>query len=81
MGTDEKKRMTIEKKSDMKLRIRRSPDHADAAVLLFWLATRNGLAGYAPKVATKPFNPDEYINKTQVKGKYGTPQKSVYGNR
>lgn len=81
MGTDDKKRMTIEKKSDMKLRIRRSPDHADAAVLLFWLATRNGLAGYETKPKPKPFNPDDYINKTQVKGKYGTPQKSVYGNR
>lgn len=45
MGSDEKKRMTIEKKSDMKKRLRRSPDHADARCLLVFLALQHGLSG------------------------------------
>jgi len=45
MGSDEKKRMTIEKKSEMKKRIRRSPDHADARALLCYLALQHGLSG------------------------------------
>ena len=81
MGTDEKKRMTIEKKSDMKQRIRRSPDHGDSFSLLCHLVNRNGLAGYEPKQEPKPFNPDEYLKRQTQSGKYGTPQRSVYGGR
>jgi len=44
-GTDDKKRFTIEKKSDMKKRLKRSPDHADARVLCHFLALKMGLSG------------------------------------
>jgi hypothetical protein len=81
MGTDEKKRMTIERKKDMKERIRRSPDHADAACLLIHLAMRNGLAGYEQKREAKPFNPEDYLKKVNPAGKYGTQQRSVYSGR
>lgn len=45
MGTDEKKRMTIEPKKEMKKRLRRSPDQGDAFCLLHHLALRHGLDG------------------------------------
>jgi len=45
MGSDEKKRMTIEPKKEMKKRLRRSPDHADARALLISLALTHGLSG------------------------------------
>lgn len=55
MGSDEKKRMTIEKKSEMKKRLRRSPDHADARALLVNLALTHGLSGMVvPKAPPKP---------------------------
>lgn len=81
MGTDEKKRMTIERKKDMKERIRRSPDHADAACLLIHLAMRNGLAGYEQKREVKPFDPESYLKKVNPAGKYGVQQRSVYSGR
>jgi len=80
MGTDEKKRMTIEKKSDMKLRIRRSPDHGDAACLLHHLALRHGLSGISIPVAPKPFDPQTFLRK-QDKSRYQAPQRSIYGER
>lgn len=45
MGTDDRKRMTVEPKKEMKKRIRRSPDQADACCLLTHLALRHGLSG------------------------------------
>lgn len=81
MSTDERKRVSVEKKSDMKKRIRRSPDHADAAVLLVYLVNRNGLAGYEEKRQSKPFDPESFLNKSQPQGKYGSGHRSVYSNR
>lgn len=43
--TDEKKRWSIEKKSDFKKRLRRSPDNGDARVLALFLALKHGLSG------------------------------------
>jgi hypothetical protein len=54
MGTDEKKRMTIERKVDMKKRIRRSPDQADALCLLGYLALRHGLSGASMSNTSRP---------------------------
>lgn len=44
-STDEKKRWSIEKKSDFKKRLRRSPDFGDAACLCAFLALKHGLSG------------------------------------
>ncbi len=53
-GTDDKKRMTVEKKSEMKKRLRCSPDYGDSAVLLAHLALKHGLSGMdAPKAPPK----------------------------
>ncbi len=62
MGSDDKKRMTIEKKVDMKKRLRRSPDHADSLALLHHLALKHGLSGIVvpppkPKPPVDPFAP------------------------
>jgi len=82
MGTDDKKRMTIERKVDMKKRLRRSPDQADALCLLGHLALRHGLAGIEVKSAPKPFDPQKIIaSGTQKQGRtfYGSEHRSVYG--
>lgn len=86
MGTDEKKRQSVEKKSDMKKRIRRSPDHADAYALLHHLALRHGLSGLAVVVAKKPFNPDEILRAAALgSGRSGAGRyqshKTIYGGR
>jgi hypothetical protein len=53
-GTDDKKRFSVEKKEDMKLRLRHSPDHGDAFSLLVGLALKNGLSGMdVPKAPPK----------------------------
>jgi hypothetical protein len=44
-GSDDKKRMTVEKKSDMKKRLRCSPDYGDSACVLAHLALKHGLSG------------------------------------
>jgi hypothetical protein len=55
MGSDDRKRMTIQKKKDMKKRLRRSPDHADALALLHHLALKHGLSGMVvPPKKPKP---------------------------
>lgn len=80
MGTDEKKRTTVEPKKEMKKRIRRSPDYGDAAVLVNHLALKHGLDGIEIKATPKPFNPDEFMaRQSSVSGKYQTAQRSVYG--
>jgi hypothetical protein len=48
--TDEKKRFSVEKKSDFKLRLKRSPDHADATCLGAFLALKMGLSGAGESV-------------------------------
>lgn len=44
--TDEKRRFSVETKKEMKKRLRRSPDHGDATVLLCFEASKNGLSGH-----------------------------------
>lgn len=77
-GTDEKKRFSIEKKSDMKKRIRRSPDHADARVLLCHLAIINGLSGAPP-----PKNPikTSFKEATEAKSYSGHSTTARYSRR
>lgn len=57
MGTDEKKRQTIEPKKEMKKRLKRSPDEGDALCLLHFIALRNGLSGAEVKKKAEEFNP------------------------
>jgi len=44
-SNDDQKRFSVEKKAEMKKRLKRSPDHADAWVLLVHLAEKHGLSG------------------------------------
>lgn len=85
MMTDDKKRMAVEPKREMKKRLRRSPDQGDAWCLLIYLALRHSLAGMAAPVAKpKPFNPEEILRKSVVGssgGKYQVQQRQVYGGR
>lgn len=80
-ATDEKKRFTVEKKKDMKKRIKRSPDHADAFCLLIYLALKNGLSGadLPPKKPTwdkvmqkKSEQPSRYSSHSQQRTAYTT---------
>jgi hypothetical protein len=80
LGSDDKKRQTVEKKSEMKKRLRRSPDHADSFVLLVHLSLKHGLDGQEIKSVPKPFDPLDYIRK-KTGQKYNAPQRSVYGGR
>lgn len=50
-STDEKKRWSIEKKSDFKKRLRHSPDYGDAACLNIFLALKHGLSGLPASAA------------------------------
>lgn len=63
MGTDDRKRMTVEQKKEMKKRIRRSPDQGDACCLLTHLALRHGLSGAEMTAAagTRPRSPREAL--------------------
>lgn len=80
LGTDDRKKQTIEPKKEMKKRIRRSPDHADARVLLHHLALRHGLSGMPVVVKKEPFDPRKFLQK-QAQGRYDNPHRSIYGDR
>lgn len=56
---DEKKRWSVEKKKDMKKRIRRSPDDGDARVLVHAMACKKGLSG-GGKVSQKEGPPKKF---------------------
>lgn len=69
--TDERKRFSVEKKSDMKKRLKRSPDHADSYVVAHALALKMGLSGQKaikqpPKAQDSPADYSE------------APKKSLY---
>jgi hypothetical protein len=53
-GTDDKKRFCVEKKEEMKKRIKRSPDEGDARCLLLFLALKHGLSGMDVPRIVKP---------------------------
>lgn len=79
-STDEKKRWSIEKKSDFKKRLRRSPDHADARVLAAFLALKMGLSGIEPSAAAKSAQKREESRPApQRYASHGTRQ--LYGGR
>lgn len=84
MGTDEKKRMTIEPKKEMKKRIRRSPDQGDALAVLVHLALRNGLAGQKiVGVVKKPFDPQKILRDAEGNGgggMYRAEHRTVYSS-
>lgn len=52
-STDEKKRWSIEKKSDYAKRLKHSPDYGDAACLNAFLALKHGLSGMEAGVAAQ----------------------------
>lgn len=81
MGSDDKKRMTVEPKREMKKRLRHSPDRADAGMLCCFCGLANGLAGLEVKSAPKPFDPQKIIAPGQRKTMYGGTHRSVYGGR
>lgn len=60
---DDRKRYTVEPKKEMKKRLKRSPDHADATVLLHTLALRHGISGADVIKGAKPVprNPREAL--------------------
>lgn len=73
-GNDEKKRFSVEPKKIMKKRLKRSPDHADATVLLHALALRHGLSGAEAGGGSKPTprSPREALERATGGGsKYG----------
>lgn len=77
--TDEKKRFAVEKKSDFKLRLKRSPDQADATCLGNFLALKMGLSGAeSVKPPTPPWVPKPTV---AAKPQYasGHSQKPTYG--
>jgi hypothetical protein len=78
MGTDDKKRLTVEPKKEMKKRLRRSPDNADAGALLNHLALKHGLAGIEIPQKPKPFNPDTILRPRQ-RSAYQPEHRSIYG--
>lgn len=80
--TDEKKRFGVEKKSDFKLRLKRSPDQGDAVCLGGFLALKMGLSGAGE--GTKPKWEDvlKGVGSTKVtKPQYasGHSQRTTYG--
>lgn len=84
MKDDVNRRMTIEKKADMKKRLRRSPDHADAAVLFLHLALRHGLSGMeASGAGKKPFNAAAALRASEGRGggRYQDGHRNVYAGR
>jgi hypothetical protein len=62
---DDRKRYTVEPKKEMKKRLKRSPDHADATVLLHTLALRHGISGaeVSKGVGARPRSPREALER------------------
>lgn len=68
--TDDRKRFSVEKKSEMKKRLKRSPDHADARVICHHLALIHGLSGM-PTVKHAPMMPKHDVE---------APKRAMYGS-
>lgn len=79
MLTDDKRRAGVEKKSIMKLRTRRSPDHADSFVLLISLAARHNMASYSAPKTIKQANARELTQGTS--GLYSSEHRQIYSGR
>lgn len=81
-STDEKKRWSIEKKSDFKKRLRRSPDHGDAACLNAFLALKHGLSGMESLPSAKAPWGLEDKERALVQPRYsGHGSRALYGGR
>lgn len=81
-ANDDKKRFTIEKKADMKKRLKRSPDHADACALLHHLALKHGLSGEQRTKKPEPFDPVKVALGAGTVPRYSAhSQTSRYGGR
>lgn len=68
-SNDEKKRFSVEPKKEMKKRLKRSPDHGDAWVLLVHLAEKHGLSGADVGAGTsnaRPRSPREALERAGV---------------
>jgi predicted RNase H-like nuclease (RuvC/YqgF family) len=79
-STDEKKRWSIEKKSDFAKRLKHSPDYGDAACLNAFLALKHGLSGIEPSRAAVEMVKRE--ERAAAAPRYsGHSQRSLYGGR
>lgn len=82
MGTDDKKRTTVEPKKEMKKRLKRSPDHGDACALVVFLALRHGLAGQEVEKKKEVFDPQKMVRGAQGgRGVYAQEHRSIYGRK
>ena len=80
-STDEKKRWSIEKKSDFKKRLRRSPDFGDAACLAAFLALKHGLSGVEVSRAAVDAIKREERAAAQPRYSSGHGTRALYGGR
>lgn len=79
-STDEKKRWSIEKKSDYAKRLKHSPDYADAACLNAFLALKHGLSGMDPSPGARAAAQRE--ERAAALPRYGGhAQRARYGGR
>lgn len=77
--TDDRKRFSVEKKVEMRKRIKRSPDHADARVICHHLALKHGLSGMeSVKSAPKVREAQETPSPRQQYG-HGHTTRKLYG--
>lgn len=70
---DDRKRFSVEPKKEMKKRLKRSPDHGDACVLLHCWALRNGISGAEPP-RKPPLNPDSILRPSAASKRYSGHQ-------
>lgn len=78
--TDDRKRFLVEKKSEMKKRLKRSPDHADARCVAHHLALKMGLSGMQAVVTPKTQEKREE-SAPAVQRYVGHGSTSLYGRR
>lgn len=76
---DEKRRWVVEKKEDMKKRIKRSCDDGDARILLGYNARKKGLSKAVTKVAVTIGDAAPATNRSAYSQDYG--RKRAYANR
>lgn len=80
-SSDEKKRFVVEKKSEYRKRLKRSPDQADARTLATFMALKIGLSGM--KVSKEAREAQKREERAAAVPRYsaGHSQKSLYGGR
>jgi len=76
---DERRRWSVEKKSDMKKRIKRSCDDSDARILLGYNARKKGLAKAQDRIKPVTFGEPEPVNRSAYSQDYG--RRRAYASR